>query len=737
MNKGIPKRKNKIETIDEDTRHTSTIEMDVISLPLKKNQKKQDQNVGKKKEVIGDKLSRSLDRIKSLESKILILEKENGNLISKSKRLEDEYGKYLEEKERDDNLMKEMKRKAESAENLQKQLIKLQGDLNEMIERTSAAEAALVEKESLLNDIKNNTQSSHYELQYLIQEKEKYNQEIQNKNQIISQNENEIESLKENIEKLNMQNQELSSQIILSETENDSIAKKLTDKTKELDQVRNELASLNEKLDKLNEEILSKQKEIIVLKQKNEEATMNYQSTCANQINENTQLKSTIREKDIIISDSKKQISLMAKNIKELENNLSEITNEKDALSQKYNEDFQKLQDSISTIKTQERKIESLNQMIQDKENEKKNLKVHYDQMQSLLQNQNDENKSSLLSTIEKQQNQISKQCEEIDCLKIKLSDANSLNLDLQDKIKIVNQDSSLNKNKYDDYLSKYEKLQSDFRKINVQLSKQQNENDKLNSEINSLTQEINESNSQIAALTNENQNLQDRINYLTETADQINGDNDRLKAQTNENKELHSRCNELERVNELYHKQIEKANQENIRIKAKLSEKEKEIVEIQSKKSLEDNSLKIHYTQRIIELEEELKTYRQSPTISVTESKLKVYEEHVKKLNTKLQALQAEYNKKEIKHFGHQPSGEKLMIQSQKAKIQEMERIIDNLKFENQVLANSQALENQWKERFEENVKRDVESHEDLKKCLLQIRYRIASGIENPQNQM
>ena len=294
-----------------------------------------------------------------------------------------------------------------------------------------------------------------------------------------------------------------------------------------------------------------------------------------------------------------------------------------------------------------------------------------------------------------------------------------------------------MNKDRYDDYRSKYEKLQAEIHKLDAQLLEEQNENHDLNSKIAALSQEINISNSQIAALTNENQNLQNRIYSLAEEADQINGDNDKLKAQTKENWQLHSRCQELEKLNELLHDRIEKTTIENTKLKEKLNEREKKMAEIQNKKALDDNNLKIHYVQKIVELEEEVKTYRQYPPISVTERKMKIYEEHIKKLETKMQSLQAELDKKEMRHFSHHPSGEKFVIQSQKAKIQELERIIDNLKFENKVLSNSQALENSWKEKFEENVKRDTESREELKKSLLQVRYRHAAEIENHQNQM
>lgn len=734
--KGIPVKKNKTEVINDDTKQTSTGEIDMITLP-KKKKAKNDQVVGKKKEVVGDKLSRTLNEIQSLKSKIILLEKEIGTLNSKNQRLESSYNEQVEELEKYMTMVKDLSKKAEMTENLQRENNALRNDLAEFEERANSAEAALNEKEMLLESIKNSTESKHFELEFLLKEKEENIQKIQMKDQLISDKENEIESLKENIEKLKQQNQELSSQVILSETENDSIAKKLADKTKEIDQIRNELEELKEKFEKANEDIQNKQKEIISLKQKNEEETMNYQSTLATQINEKSQLKSTLKEKDIIINDSKRQISLMEKNINELQNNLNEVTKEKESITQKYNEDYQKLQDALATIKTHERKIDSLNQTIQDKENEKKSLQVHYDQMQSIIQNQNDENKTSLLSTIEKQQNKISKQCEEIESLKIRLSDADSQNLNLQDKIKLINQDSNFNKDRYDDYRSKYEKLQSEIHKLDSKLLEEQNENQDLNSKVIELEKEIDISNSQIALLTNENQKLLMKINSLTEEADQINGDNDKLKAQTKENLQLHSRCQELEKLNELLHDRIDKATQENAESKAKLNEREREIADMRSKKAINDNNQKILYVQRIFELEEEVKTYRQSPAFYVTEGKMKIYDDQIKKLKNKMQSLQAELDKKEMKHVSHHPSGEKIIIQSQKAKIQELERIIDNLKFENKVLSNSQAGQNKWKEEFEEKVKRDIESREELKKSLLQVRYRHAAEIENQQNQM
>ena len=89
------------------------------------------------------------------------------------------------------------------------------------------------------------------------------------------------------------------------------------------------------------------------------------------------------------------------------------------------------------------------------------------------------------------------------------------------------------------------------------------------------------------------------------------------------------------------------------------------------------------------------------------------------------------------MKKLGHNPSGEKSIIQAQKAKLQEQERIIEHLRFQNQTMINEQANYASWKDRFEELVKRDVESRENLKKSFLQYRYRCANEIENPPSQM
>ena len=740
--RGIPKlrvtKKNE-DYYDDEGKQNNIGEQEMITLPVKQktNVRSRNQKIVKNDgDVVGGKIKNLLEKVQTLEKEKLLLEKENNTLNTKIQRLEGVNSKQIEEKEEIENLIRELSRKAEITDNLQKQNNALQGELNYMNGRAKAAEANLAEKETLLEDIQNSTESRKFEFQHLLQEREILKQSIQDKEALIQQYEHENQELKENCEKLSSEIHDLSSQVILSESENDSIVKKLNDKTKESENLKNELEEANNKISKISQDLESAQNLIASLKKENEEASMNLQSNYAAQMDENCKLKSSLREKDIVINDQKRQISLMSKNIKEIQDNIAELTDEKESITQKMNNLNQQLQDSLGTIKSQEKKIELLNQTIQDKDSEKNNLRIHFDKLQHAMENQNGEKESSLLSTIETQQNEISNQCKEIEILKSKLTDANSLNVNLQEKIRSMNQNNNSLQDKIDSYTSQIESLKLAIHQLEDKLNAKQSENDKLNSEITTLLQEVSTGNDQIAALTTENQNLQEQINQLSVCADQMNGANDKLRLETQEHQKIISRCNELERLNALLHDQIEKSNLENAEFQKEIKDKNKKISILQSKKSCEDSEMKVQYVQRIIELEEELKIYRQSPALAITEYKMKSYEDQINRLNIKIQSIQAETEKRDLRKLSHHPSGEKFIIQSQKAKIQEQERQIEMLKFENKALTNCQMIQNQWKEKFEELVKKDTQSREELKKSILQLKFRFAqSGLESDMN--
>lgn len=740
-NRGIPIR-TKFEDPFDDSK--STMESDIVTLPKKQNKKSsipkskavENDNVPKRFDV-GGKIKTLTEKNETLQKTILVLEKKNKFLESQNQRLESEFSQLKEDKDKDDDMLRELKRKAESADSLQKKLMSLQGECKMKDEKAILAENALAEKEQQLEDYKNSTESKHFELQHLIQENEAIHLALQEKDSIISENTKTIEELNENISKLTLENSELSSHVLFAETEKDTIFEKLNEKKNESEALKLENAAINQKLNDSNETIASLQKEIASIKQQNKEENMNLQSNYASQMNENTELKGSLREKEIVINEMKLQQTLMEKNMKELQNNLSDLKDEKDSITEQYNSINEHLQNANSQIKTLEQKIKLLNQTISTKENEMHDMKLRYDEIQSLKENQNGIKEDSFLATIEKQQNEISKKCKEIEKLNAQLSDTNSISMALQDKIQIITDDNKCLQTKCNSLESQISTLKGSNHQYEIAATTQQNENEQLTSEITRLSLEIENSNSQIAALTTENQNLQEQINQLTEAADQINDDNYKLKAETKENQKLNSRCKELERLNVKLHDEHEKVIQENSKMKRELNEKNNEIKALQNKQVAEENACRIEYVQRIMELDEELRIYRQSPSLSITESKVKTYEDQIRKLNTKIQSLQAEIDKREMKKLGHNPSGEKSIIQAQKAKLQEQERIIEHLRFQNQTMINEQANYASWKDRFEELVKRDVESRENLKKSFLQYRYRCANEIENPPSQM
>ena len=54
--------------------------------------------------------------------------------------------------------------------------------------------------------------------------------------------------------------------------------------------------------------------------------------------------------------------------------------------------------------------------------------------------------------------------------------------------------------------------------------------------------------------------------------------------------------------------------------------------------------------SRQLIELEEELKIYRQSPALAITEYKMKSYEDQINRLNIKIQSIQAETEKRDLR---------------------------------------------------------------------------------------
>ena len=664
--------------------------------------------------MIDDKIDK--EDYEELEQQLKEEKKKNGNLKKNIDKLNEDISKKEEEIIKNNNKIKiqenNIQENINKIKNLNEQIEKNNKNYNELLNKYNTFISQKEENEKSINEaIKNLKLSEKYqklinmekpELIKTILEKDKYIAKVENKN-FISQNK---------IKELENANQNNINELEKNKLTINNLNKKLEYLEKELNNLKTEKENLENKLVKLNKELQNEKNEKEKLKsvEKDLAEEKNKNNLL---INENNKIKNENLAQNENIVKAKNIISSLQNKIKENEEKINSITNEKNLLNQNYTDLMNKYNEQLTNTQKKEKQasdaIKNLNltgqyiKLANMSKDQLISLIVEKDKYLKILEN----SKKDLEEKIEKINKEKSSIENELNNLKVSFST-------LEKKHALLNNENEKNKKEIENYKNEKNNLLLDLQNEKTQKENYKKDSDELKetkkrikilkTDIQKLSDENLSKEEKIMQEQKKILSLQNRINELLKEKEEmtknynelISRSNDQLeKIKSQENKDK----NEIDLINNLNLSDIYKhyANMNKAKLISIIIEKDKLYKNLEEeKKSLEE--LKKSLEQKILNIENKN---------NELEKALAEFEAKNNTLNKKIENLNIENNqlKKENENLSKEKSELNNLLKEEKKLGDKMKNQNDLLNKENTKI---EILSNENKKLKEDILKKD-----------------------------
>jgi len=440
------------------------------------------------------------------------------------------------------------------------------------------------------------------------------NRAMKNNNSDIEELKNEIQNLKNKIENLEKNKQDL---IKEHGIETDKLQKEIFGLKSNLNKLKSEIKTKDNNMQYLNEEKekLEKIKEEYISQMKEKETEIQKKITQLNS------LQDEIQEKNNLLNNNDNKLKYQDNNINDLNKRLTEKKDDNEKLSQEIRQLKNTISDKDFEKEKLQKKIYEISQELNNtkKQNEKKVslLETQIDEMDKKIKTsksaleQNDYTIKNLQNEINLNKNEFNKEIKKLNNEKVELNNK----LEISNKKEIENQTQ---KQKNEQNLKIFQD-ELKRRILVIEDLKKKNEN---------FLNDINNNKSHISKLTEEKNLLQDELYKLKKELDNYKQDNMKQKEENNNNKEeknnliksiellKHKNSLDLKSYEETIQKQVKEINELNQSLVKLNNANQQQIFELQkTKETVEDlekeNEELYHRMQDYEEIKTELNLFK------------------------------------------------------------------------------------------------------------------------------